>query len=98
MRGEMIDNLFAAIAGDDQRFANSRAGQRIELMIEDRPPADLDKAFRHGLRQRQQTRPAAGGKNDTFHGGLTKGRAQDRQWPDVSRRPGSSLDISDDLS
>jgi hypothetical protein len=68
MCGEMIDNLFAAIAGDNQRLANSRAGQRIELMIEDRPPADLDKAFRHGLRQRQQTRPAAGGKNDTFHG------------------------------
>jgi hypothetical protein len=55
VRGEVRANLIVAIARDDDRLAHPRLGQCVELMVEDRAPADGHEAFGHQIGQRQQS-------------------------------------------
>ena len=63
----MIENLSAAIADHHHRFGHPRRRESGKLMIEDRPAADIDEAFRHLAGERQQPRAVAGAEDDALH-------------------------------
>jgi hypothetical protein len=64
---EVRPDRVAAMVEIDHHFVHAVAGQHAHVVLENRPAADGDHGFGNVVSQRSQTRPFAGGQNESLH-------------------------------